>query len=151
LCKIAALKSSESLALYFAGDLEFSPFESSCAITLPPTASNALVALLLQALFDQATDVDPAVRKEVCKGLVGLMNVQPDLLLPHMEQLIQYMLVCNQDQHEDVALEAAEFWMAFIDAEVDPQMLKPIFQQLVPVLLKNMVCWRGRGTWLQDD
>ena len=70
------------------------------------------------------------------------MNVQPDLLLPHMEQLIQYMLVCNQDQHEDVALEAAEFWMAFMDAEVDPQMLKPILQQLVPVLLKNMVSER---------
>ena len=38
-----------------------------------------------------------------------------------------------------MALESCEFWSAFCEAAVSPDVLRPFLPQLVPVLLKNMV------------
>jgi len=62
-----------------------------------------------------------------------------------LPQLIEYMLRSNEDTEEAVALEAAEFWMAFMEAEADPELLKDYLPRLIPVLLKNMVGGLGGG------
>lgn len=62
---------------------------------------------------------------------------------PVPPQVIEYMLASNQDSHEGVALESAEFWMAFLEAEADREVLQPFLPKLIPVLLKNMV----RALW----
>lgn len=97
----------------------------------------------MQGLFALATDSAAGVRREVCVGLVELLMVRPDTLTPHLSQIIEYMLMSNQDGDEGVALESAEFWMAFCNADVDADMLKPFLPKLVPVLMKNMVS----ATW----
>ena len=44
-----------------------------------------------------------------------------------------------QDGDEGVALESCEFWSAFCDAAVEPGVLRPFLDRLIPVLLRNMV------------
>jgi hypothetical protein len=45
-----------------------------------------------------------------------------------------------QDGDEDVALESAEFWVAFCDAEdLEPELLRPFLPRLIPLLLDKMV------------
>ncbi|KIY95424.1 Transportin-2 [Monoraphidium neglectum] len=91
-------------------------------------------------LFSLATDTDPGVRKQVVAGLVNLLPVRPDLLLPQLHQIIEYMLAMHQDGDEDVALESAEFWVAFCDADdVEPELLRPFLPRLIPLLLDKMV------------
>ena len=46
---------------------------------------------------------------------------------------------CLQDGDPDLALESCEFWSAFCEARLSPELLQPHLQTLIPVLLKNMV------------
>ncbi len=62
--------------------------------------------LFLENLFVLADDTDLEVRKNVCKALVMLLEVKIDKLMPHMNAIIQYMLLRTQDEDETVALEA---------------------------------------------
>ncbi|KAF5838766.1 ARM repeat-containing protein, partial [Dunaliella salina] len=93
----------------------------------------------LHSLFAMAHDASFAVRREVCAGLVQLLTVQPDRLQPHLYQVIEYMLQCNEVEDEGVALESCEFWMGFCEAHLDPQLLLPYLGRLIPMLMKNMV------------
>jgi hypothetical protein len=52
---------------------------------------------------------------------------------------LHLLLLPLQDTHEEVAVEAAEFWMTFCDVDMDLQLLQPVLTRLIPVLLKNMV------------
>jgi hypothetical protein len=49
-----------------------------------------------QGLFQLATDTDSGVRKQVVAGLVGLLPIRPDLLMPQLHQIIEYMLAMHQ-------------------------------------------------------
>lgn len=51
-----------------------------------------------------------------------------------------FHLPCTQDGDEDVALESAEFWVAFCDAEdLEPELLRPYLPRLIALLLDKMV------------
>ena len=50
-----------------------------------------------------------------------------------------------QDADEGIAVEACEFWTAFCESEVDKDALRPYLPRVLPVLLTNMVRWRGGG------
>ncbi|CAL8464616.1 g4151 [Coccomyxa elongata] len=99
----------------------------------------------LAGLFALAHDPSSEVRKPVCTGLVQLLHLQPERLVPHMHEIIEYMLESTQSGDEGVALESCEFWSAFCEAAVSqpetlsPDVLRPFLGRLVPVLLKNMV------------
>ncbi|KAI9283119.1 armadillo-type protein [Sporodiniella umbellata] len=93
----------------------------------------------LVALFKRATDDNVDVRKAVCQSLVGLLEMCPEVLLPHMPDLVNYMLFCTQSDDSDLALEACEFWLVFAEQDELREQLHPYLQQVVPVLLKGMV------------
>ena len=53
--------------------------------------------------------------------------------------LLRRSTSCLQDGDPDLALESCEFWSAFCEARLSPELLQPHLQTLIPVLLKNMV------------
>ncbi|KAF4521802.1 hypothetical protein B566_EDAN011387 [Ephemera danica] len=92
----------------------------------------------LENLFHLATDDDPEVRKNVCRALVMLLEVRMDRLIPHMHNIIEYMLLRTQDPDEGVALEACEFWLSLAEQPVCKEALAPHLTRLVPVLVRGM-------------
>eukprot|EP00894_Picocystis_sp_ML_P004070 jgi/Pico_ML_1/54587/g484.t1 len=71
-----------------------------------PSALQLNLDLYLQGLFALAKDADNEVRKNVCNGLVQLMEVQPDKLMPFMKDVIEYMLGSTQESDASIALES---------------------------------------------
>ncbi|PSN30206.1 Transportin-1 [Blattella germanica] len=92
----------------------------------------------LENLFHLATDDDPEVRKNVCRALVMLLEVRMDRLIPHMHNIIEYMLMRTQDPDEGVALEACEFWLSLADQPICKEALSPHLTRLVPILVRGM-------------
>eukprot|EP00249_Psilotum_nudum_P021527 c28143_g1_i2 orf=1539-4217(-) len=93
----------------------------------------------LQGLFALANDSAAEVRKLVCSALVQLVEIQASVLQPHMRNIIEYMLQANQDKDDEVALESCEFWTAFCEARLPPELLRDFLPRLTGVLLANMV------------
>ncbi|CAF1115156.1 unnamed protein product [Rotaria sp. Silwood1] len=103
--------------------------------------ANALMAnidLFLENLFQLANDTDSDVRKHVCRALVMLVEVRIERLIPHMQQIIEYMLLTSQDGDDAVALEACEFWLMIADQPICRDVLQPYLDKLLPILCKNM-------------
>ncbi|KAJ1530932.1 hypothetical protein ONE63_005770 [Megalurothrips usitatus] len=92
----------------------------------------------LENLFHLASDDDPDVRKNVCRALVMLLEVRMDRLIPHMHNIIEYMLMRTQDQDEAVALEACEFWLSLAEQHICKEALSQYLTRLVPVLVRGM-------------
>ena len=93
----------------------------------------------LQGLFALAVDQSPEVRKRVCQALVTLLDVHLECLLPHLKQVIEYMLISTKDADELVALEACEFWSAICETRIARDYLGEYLPRLIPVLLDGMV------------
>lgn len=89
-------------------------------------------------MFNVATDDDPEVRKNVCQALVMLLEVRMDRLIPHMANIIEYMLIRTQDTDENVALEACEFWLSLAEQPICREVLGPHLSRLVPILVRGM-------------
>ncbi|XP_063238810.1 transportin-1 [Bacillus rossius redtenbacheri] len=89
-------------------------------------------------LFHLASDDEPEVRKNVCRALVMLLEVRMDRLIPHMNSIIEYMLLRTQDPDEGVALEACEFWLSLAEQTICKEALSRYLERLVPVLVKGM-------------
>ncbi|KAK7895875.1 hypothetical protein WMY93_021200 [Mugilogobius chulae] len=92
----------------------------------------------IENLFALAADEEPEVRKNVCRALVMLLEVRLDRLLPHMHNIIEYMLQRTQDPDENVALEACEFWLTLAEQPVCKDVLCGHLSQLTPVLVNGM-------------
>lgn len=90
-------------------------------------------------MFSAATSEDCQIRKEVCAGMIQMLIYHQEKLMPYLKDIIAYMLSSTQDSDGAVALESCEFWMAFVEAQMDPNVLRPFLPQLLPILLKNMV------------
>lgn len=93
----------------------------------------------LSGLFSRATDDSLEVRKAVCQALVSLLEMCPNVLLPQMPSLVDYMLFCTQSDDADLALEACEFWLVFAEQDDLREQLRPYLPKIVPVLIKGMV------------
>jgi transportin-1 len=111
------------------------------------------IDLFLENLFQLANDTDSDVRKHVCRALVMLVEVRIDRLIPHMQQIIEYMLLTSQDIDETVALEACEFWLMIADQPNCRDTLQPYLDKLLPILCKNMKYSDNDAIFLQgiDD
>uniref|UniRef100_A0A2R5LBL4 Putative nuclear transport receptor karyopherin-beta2/transportin importin beta superfamily n=2 Tax=Ornithodoros turicata TaxID=34597 RepID=A0A2R5LBL4_9ACAR len=92
----------------------------------------------IENLFHLASDEDSEVRKNVCRALVMLLEVRMDRLIPHIHQIIEYMLMRTQDADEGVALEACEFWLSLAEQPICRETLSPHLNRLVPILVRGM-------------
>lgn len=71
--------------------------------------------------------------------------------MPEMANVAEYMLYSTKDKHENVALEAAEFWLTFAeDPDLAPY-LHPLLGKVAPVLLDCMVYGEDDLLWLEGD
>eukprot|EP01114_Cavostelium_apophysatum_P018671 TRINITY_DN5836_c0_g2_i3.p1 TRINITY_DN5836_c0_g2~~TRINITY_DN5836_c0_g2_i3.p1 ORF type:complete len:636 (-),score=125.18 TRINITY_DN5836_c0_g2_i3:1111-3018(-) len=93
----------------------------------------------LLGIFDLAVDQAPEVRRKVCQAFVMLAEVRIEYLVPHMTNVVRYILHATQDRDEDVSLEACEFFSAIAETRVCKQSLGPVLPQVVQVLLSRMV------------
>lgn len=94
---------------------------------------------LLQHLFHLANDNNPDVRRQVCRAFVQLVETRPDKLLPHLNGLVDYIITQQQSDDEELACDAAEFWLAVGEHEHLWQSLTPYISKIIPVLLQCMV------------
>uniref|UniRef100_A0A182MHE7 Transportin-1 n=1 Tax=Anopheles culicifacies TaxID=139723 RepID=A0A182MHE7_9DIPT len=91
----------------------------------------------IENLFHISSDDDREVRKNVCRSLVMLLEVRIDRLTPHMNNIIEYMLVQTQDSDE-TSLNACEFWLSLAEKSICKEVLTPHLARLVPVLVRGM-------------
>lgn len=108
-----------------------------------PQKSQVLFGALdvyLQTIFQLAADEDTQVRRIVCQSLVQLVDSRPDMLVPHINGLVNYILTQQQSVGApDLALDAAEFWLSVGEEEQLRNLMGPYLQQIIPVLLAGMV------------
>ena len=76
---------------------------SRASLSLHPAASLSVSPMpilfgcsYVAGLFALAHDTHSGVRKEVCTGLVQMLQLQPERLAAHMDQIIEYMLESTQ-------------------------------------------------------
>ncbi|KAJ5926010.1 hypothetical protein N7454_007520 [Penicillium verhagenii] len=115
---------------------------SSIHIFLPhqPQALMGSLDLFLSQLFNLAGDQDTEVRKMVCQSFSQLVEFAPEKLIPHMEGLVNYILIQQQNGEDpELALDAAEFWIVSGEQERLQEPLAPFMPKIIPVLLRNMV------------
>jgi transportin-1 len=108
-----------------------------------PQKSQTFLSMLdvyLGKIFQLATDPDVQVRRVVCQSLVALVESRPDMLAPHLEGLVGYILTQQQTSSSpELALDAAEFWLSVGEQEQLRGLMGPYLQQVIPVLLAGMV------------
>ena len=126
----------------------------ACLSYFVPIGCQSLFAHIdtfIACLFKRASDEDPVVRRHVCQALVLLLASRPEKLMPEMNNVAEYMLYSTKDKHENVALEACEFWLTFAeDPDLAPY-LHPLLAKVAPVLLDCMVYSEDDLLWLQGD
>ena len=105
----------------------------------------------IACLFKRASDEDASVRRHVCQALVLLLAARPEKLMPEMSNVAQYMLYSTKDKHENVALEACEFWLTFAEDQELAPYLHPLLDQVAPTLLDCMVYGEDDLLWLEAD
>lgn len=94
----------------------------------------------LERLFSLAHDSSEDVKKGVCRAIVRSAELSPEKIVPHLQDLVRYLL--EQQQNEDdsqLALEAAEFWLTAGEEKNLQEHLGPYLSEIVPVLLQCMV------------
>lgn len=65
-----------------------------------------------------------------------LSEVRLDRLMPHIHNIIDYMLLRTVDADECVALEACEFWLSFAEQPICRETLAPHLPKLIPILVR---------------
>ncbi|KAI0201144.1 armadillo-type protein [Astrocystis sublimbata] len=94
---------------------------------------------LLETLFSLSSDPSNDVRRQVCRAFVQLVETRPDKLQPHLAGLVDYILSQQKGDDEDLACDAAEFWLAVGEHENLWESLHPYIAKIIPVLLECMV------------
>lgn len=62
-----------------------------------------------------------------------------DKIAPQLSNISEFMLLKTQDDNEETALEACEFWLTFSEnPPICKEVLWPILPKLLPVLVKCM-------------
>lgn len=108
-----------------------------------PQKSQVLLGALdvyLHTIFQLTSDPDVQVRRIVCQSLVQLVEYNPEMLVPHLDGLVNYILVQQQTADlPDLALDAAEFWLSAGEQDLLRKQMEPYLGKVIPVLLAGMV------------
>ena len=107
-----------------------------------PLRSQAVLAhidILVESLFRLGNNPHAALRREVCRALVHLVDIRPDKIAPIMSSVVDYLVAQQSDPEHDLALDAAEFWLTVGEHDQLKRHLGPYLPKIVPVLLKSMI------------
>ncbi|PWY90028.1 importin subunit beta-2 [Aspergillus heteromorphus CBS 117.55] len=105
-----------------------------------PKSLIASMDLFLSQLFQLANDSSTDVRRNVCQTFAQLVDFAPEKLIPHMEGLVNYIIMQQHNREDpELALDAAEFWLVAGEQIKLQQPLAPHMSKIVPVLLQSMV------------
>lgn len=105
-----------------------------------PQALITSMDLFLSQLFQMANDANTDVRRTVSQTFAQLVDFAPEKLIPHMEGLVNYIIIQQRNQEDpELALDAAEFWLVAGEQMKLQQPLAPHMPRIVPVLLESMV------------
>ena len=110
-------------------------------IFLPNKTQSVLVHIdtLITVIFSLAEDPSNAVRREVCRAIVHLVDISPDKLAPHLAGIVDYMIAQQLKVDEaDLSLDAAEFWLTAGEHDQLKMGLGPYLHKIIPTLLKSM-------------
>ena len=123
--------------------------------TFIPQKSETLYSnlnLYLSKIFERAIDPDVQVLRIVCQSLVQLVESKPDMLIPHMDGLINYILTQQQGSGgPELALDAAEFWLSVGEQDELRDLMGPYLERIIPVLLAGMVYGEEEVFRLEGD
>ncbi|KAL6720428.1 hypothetical protein ACLMJK_002350 [Lecanora helva] len=109
---------------------------------IPQKPQSLLTSLdaILARLFGLADDQNNDVRRNVCRSFVLIVDIRPNSIQPHIAGLVDYMAVQQRNTDDpDLALEAAEFWLAISENDRMRGTIGPYLNKIVPVLLESMV------------
>ncbi|KAL4934501.1 putative importin beta-2 subunit [Aspergillus undulatus] len=105
-----------------------------------PKALVAQMDVFLSQLFQLSSDTSLEVQRTVCQAFAQLVDFAPEKLIPHMEGLVNYIIMQQQSQIDpELNLDAAEFWLVAGEQAALQQPLAPHMPKIVPVLLQSMV------------
>lgn len=91
-------------------------------------------------VFQLASDPNTDVRRMVCQSFVQLVDIAPDNLIPHLGGLVDYVLMQQHDPEDpELALDAAEFWLAIGEQKKLHEPLVPYLSKIIPILLRSMI------------
>jgi len=129
----------------------------ACVINFLPLMPGALVNNMdafMKGISNLAVDSSPKVRKYVCRAFIALLE-HPMYLKPIFSQVIEYMVHCTSESHDEaLSLGACEFWTAICENDACQDLMKPLQQhlhQIVPVLIKSMVYSEANRNMLDED
>lgn len=75
----------------------------------------------------------------MCRALTLLLESYMEKIAPQLPNIAEFMLMRTQDENDETALEACEFWLAFAEnPPVCKEVIGPILPKLLPVLVKCM-------------
>ncbi|KAJ7716544.1 armadillo-type protein [Mycena metata] len=123
----------------------------ACLSYFVPVGSQSLFVHLdtFTATLSKLTpDNDPSVRRHVCQALVLLLAAHPEVLMPEMVNVAEYMLYSTKDKNENIALEACEFWLTFAE---DTDLTGHLHLLLRKVALDCMIYSEDHLLWLERD
>ncbi|GAX26877.1 hypothetical protein FisN_9Lh166 [Fistulifera solaris] len=111
--------------------------------SLQSSALTVHVEGYIQSLLALANDASAVIRQTVCRSLVTLLEVRPDLFgreLKVFQTVTQAMIERSSDTDRNVALEACEYWLTFCSLDIhengnDTSAMKEFVQSLFPKLL----------------
>ncbi|XP_072381908.1 transportin-2-like [Diabrotica undecimpunctata] len=96
------------------------------------------LGVYLRHVMQLANSDDLEIQKCVCHTFVIYIDNHEETLLPHLHDIICYLLEKCYHQDQDVALQACEFWLASTKINTCKDILTPYIEKLLPTLLKNM-------------
>ena len=95
---------------------------------------------ILSKVVQLTTDPSEEVRRFVCRTFAVLADTMPEVLVPHVEGIVDYTLAQQkQIEQEELALDAAEFFFEASSNDTLRNVLGPYLDRIVPVLLNCMV------------
>jgi transportin-1 len=123
--------------------------QSLSAIRLPAISAN--IDSYLEACFQRASDDSSDIRRLVCVSLGIILNSRADKLVPHMNNVVNFIAFCTEDQDNSVALEACEFWLTFAEDQALRDTLRQYLGRIAPLLLAGMNYSEDDLMYLEND
>ncbi|KAF2860437.1 ARM repeat-containing protein [Piedraia hortae CBS 480.64] len=109
------------------------------SIPVASTVRENIVDILRQVV-QLTTDNSDEVRRYVCRAFAHLADSMPQVLIPHLQGIVDYVLSQQKEQkYADLALDAAEFFFEATSNDTLRSEFGPYLDRIVPVLVECMV------------